>query len=103
MSKLEIKEGQTYICKRDDIAWWTLDKEYKVVFDSCHGLVIVDDDGYRWCLPNYNLMKNVFKLKEKTFDLNTLTTEQLREYVDLLEDKEESESFLNHFIERMSK
>ena len=100
---LQFKEGQTYICKRDDIAWWTLDKEYKVVFDWCHGLVIADDDGYRWCLPNYNLMKHVFKLKEKTFDLNTLTTAQLREYVDLLEDKDESENFLNNFIERMTK
>lgn len=103
MSKLEIKEGQTYICKRGDIAWWTLDKEYKVVFDRCHGLVIVDDDGDRWCLPNYNLVKNGFTLKEKTFDLNKLTTAQLREYVGLLEDKEESERLLNDFIERMTK
>lgn len=102
MNKLEIKEGQTYVCKRDDLEWWTLDKEYKIVFDKNHELVIVDDDESKWYVNN-SLMNHVFKLKAKSFDLNTLTTEQLREYVDLLEEKEESESFLNHFIERMSK
>lgn len=98
-----IIEDQTYVCKRDDIGWWTKDKEYKVVFDKCHGLVIVDDDGCKWDLPNDNLLNDVFKLKEKIFDLNTLTTAQLREYVGLLEDKERVEHSLTDFIERMTK
>lgn len=75
MSKLEIKEGQTYVCKRDDIQWWTLGKEYKVVFDKCHGLVIVDDDGSKWRLPNDGLLNNVFKLKE---DENKMKNEKVK-------------------------
>lgn len=100
---LNVKEGQIYVCKRDKLAWWTLDKEYKVVFDKCHGLVLVDDCGDKWYLPNDNLIKNVFKLKEQTFDLNKLTTAQLREYTGLLENKENAECSLNNFIERMTK
>lgn len=103
MTTLAFKEGQTFVCKRDDIGWWTKDKEYKVVFDKCHGLVIVDDDGCKWDLPNDKLLNDVFKLKEKIFDLNTLTTAQLREYIGLLEDKEDAENLLNEFIERMTK
>lgn len=103
MSKIEIKEGQTYVCKRDDMENWTLDKEYKVVFDNELGLVIVDDFRDKWYIPNDNMLNNWFKLKEQTFDLNKLTTAQLKEYVDLLEDKEEAESSLNEFIERMTK
>lgn len=102
-SKLTPKEGQTYVCKRDKLAWWTLGKEYKVQACSNGDLYITDDDRYKWYLPNDNLLNQVFKLKENTFDLNTLTTAQLREYIGLLEDKEESERLLNDFIERMSK
>ena len=103
MSKLDVKEGQTYVCKRDDMENWTLGKEYKVVFDKGLGLVMVDDCGDKWYIPNDNLLNNWFKLKEKAFDLNKLTTAQLREYVDLLEDKENAERLLNEFIERMTK
>ena len=99
---LTFKEGQTYVCKRDDLDWWTLDKEYTVQTFSNGRLYLMDDEGYEWYITN-NLVNDVFKLKEKTFDLNTLTTDQLREYVGLLEDKEESENLLNEFIERMSK
>ena len=100
---LNAKEGQIYICKRDDMENWTLGKEYKVVFDKGVGLVIVDDCGYKWYIPKDNLLNNWFKLKEQTFDLNKLTTEQLREYVDLLENKEKTDALLNEFIERMTK
>lgn len=100
---LDVKEGQTYICKRDDIDWWTKDKEYKVQkFSDDSRLYLTDDSNYHWYLNN-NLLNQVFKLKEKTFDLNKLTTAQLKEYVGLLEDKEKTESLLNDFIERMSK
>lgn len=103
MNTVELKEGQIYICKRDDLEWWTEGKEYKVVFDKCHGLVIVDDCGDKWYLPNDELLNDVFKLKEQPFDLNKLTTAQLKEYVGLLEDKEKSERLLNDFIERVNK
>lgn len=101
MSKLKCKEGQTYVCKRDDLDWWTKYKEYKVQAFSDGGLYITDDER-DWYLTN-NLLNTVFKLKEKTVDLNTLTTAQLREYVDLLENKEKAERSLTDFIERMTK
>ena len=59
-----VKEGQTYVCKRDKLAWWTLDKEYKVQTFSNGRLYLTADDGYKWYLPNDELLKNVFKLKE---------------------------------------
>ena len=34
--KVTPKECQTYVCKRDNIDWWTLGKEYKVVFLQGH-------------------------------------------------------------------
>lgn len=97
-----VKEGQIYICNRDKLDWWTLGKEYKVQAFINGDLYIQDDEGYHWYLPNDNLLALVFKLKEHTFDPNKLTTAQLREYVDLLENKEKSERVLNDFIERMS-
>jgi len=100
---LTFKEGQTYICKRDKLPGWKLGKEYKVQAFSNGELYITDDDGYKWYMRNDNLLNQVFKLKEQTFDLNNLTTEQLKEYIGLLEDKEESERSLNEFIERMTK
>ena len=102
MSTLNFKEGQTYVCTKSEKWWWTEGKEYKVVLTS-HGIpALSDNDGDEWSSTVLNLSHNQFKLKEKPFDLNTLTTAQLREYVDLLEDKEESERLLNDFIERMS-
>lgn len=99
---LNVKEGQTYVCKRDDLDWWTLDKEYKVVLDKYGGLTIIDDDGSNWYLTQ-KLMNQVFKLKEKTFDLNKLTINELDEYVDLQQALELAKNELNEFIERMSK
>ena len=100
---LNAKEGQTYVCKRDKLAWWTLDKESKVQALRDGILYLTDDDGDNWYLPNDGLLNNVFKLKEQTFDLNKLTTAQLREYVGLLENKENTDALLNEFIERMTK
>ena len=100
---LNAKEGQTYVCKRDDKDWWTLDKEYKVQAFSNGELYITDDEGSNWYLPNDGLLNTVFKLKEQPFDLNKLPTAQLREYVDLLENKEKTDALLNEFIERMTK
>jgi hypothetical protein len=100
---LQFKEGPTYVCKRDDLDEWTLDKEYIFGFDESLGLVIVDDYRGKWCMPNHSLLNDVFKLNEKTFDLNALTIEQLKEYVGLLENKENAERSLTEFIERMTK
>lgn len=105
---LNAKEGQLYVCKRDDLAkWtlgkWTLGKEYKVQAFSNGALYLIDDDEYHWYLPNDNLLNQVFNIKEKTFDLNKLTTAQLKEYVKLRVNKEYAESSLNEFIERMTK
>lgn len=62
---LNAKEGQTYVCKRDKLAWCTLDKEYKVQLSSNGLLYLMDDDGDKWYLPNDDLLNQVFKLKEK--------------------------------------
>lgn len=116
MSKLDVKEGQTYVCQRDDLAWWTLDKEYKVQTFNSGDLCIKDDDETKWYVTN-NLMNQVFKLKEQSFDLNDLTVYQLKEYVALqqvlelaenevqvkLAKKELAQHKLKEFIERMSK
>lgn len=107
---LNVKEGQTYVCKRDKLAWWTLGKEYTVQKFSNGVLYITDDDGRNWYLPNDNLMNQVFKVKEKTFklkgktfDLNNLTINELDEYVDLQQALELAKNELDDFIERMSK
>lgn len=99
----DIKEEQTYVCQRDDLNWWTLGKEYKVKKFSNGKLYITDDNDDGWYLDNSGLLSNVFKLKEPTLDLNKLTTAELREYIDLVENKEKAESLLNEFIERMTK
>lgn len=103
MNTLELKEGQTYVCKRADLDWWTLDKEYKVQTLRNGTLYLMDDDGDKLYLPDDERFNAVFKLKEQAFDLNKLTTAQLKEYVGLLEDKEKSENSLNEFIERVNK
>lgn len=107
---LNAKEGQTYVCKRDDLEWWwTVCKEYKVQAFSNGELYITDDEGANWYLSNDKPLNDifelndVFELKEQPFDLNKLTTYQLLEYVDLLKNKERAESLLNEFIERMTK
>lgn len=103
MNTLEFKEGQTYICKRDDLEWWTEGKEYKVQTFYSDVLYITDDDGYNWYVIE-DMMNDVFKLKEQTFDLNKLTTAQLKEYIGLLEkDLKSAESSLNEFMERTNK
>lgn len=98
-----IKEGQIYICNSDKLAWWTLGKEYKVQKFSDGRPYITDDDDFHWYLYYDELVNAMFKLKEKTLDLNKLTAAELREYVELLENKEKSDTLLNEFIERMIK
>ena len=68
---LNAKEGQTYVCKRDKLAWWTLDKEYKVQTSSNGLLYLTDDEGDNWYLPNDNLLALVFKLKETQSNTET--------------------------------
>lgn len=98
---LNAKEGDTCIIKKADEPWWTEGKEYEVVLNGLGEACLVDDEGDKWEV-NYlnNRMSYKLELKEKTFDLNKLTAAELREYVNLLENKEKSESLLNDFIER---
>ena len=103
MNTLDFREGQTYVCVKSERSWWTVGKEYPVVLNSCGIPVLVDNGDDRWSANDLNAFNNEFKLKENIFDLNKLTTAQLKEYVGLLEDKEKTERLLNDFIERMSK
>lgn len=110
MNTLNLKEGQTYICTKSDMSWWTEGKEYKVALTSS-GLVLLDNKKDTWDseeLNNLIEMKNTGfklkdKLKEEKFDLNKLTTKQLINYVELLKEKEKAENHLNNFIEEMKR
>ena len=69
---------------------------------------IVATNNVKWYENEFPIIEQEYgvefeKVKENTFDLNKLTTAQLKEYVGLLEDKEESERLLTEFVERMSK
>lgn len=69
---------------------------------------VVANNNVNWYENEFPIIKRDYgiefeEVKEKIFDINKLTTTQLREYVDLLEDKENAESLLNEFIERMTK
>lgn len=69
---------------------------------------VVANNNVKWYEKEFPIIKRDYgiefeEVKEKIFDLNKLTTTQLREYVDLLENKEKAERALNKFIERMSK
>lgn len=103
MNTLEIEEGQIYIYTKAKKPWWTEGKEYNVVLNSDGIQVFVDNGGAKWPANDLSIFNNEFKLKENTFDLNNLTTEQLREYTGLVKDKENAENLLNDFIERMTK
>ncbi|HGF7765744.1 TPA: hypothetical protein QFP50_002444 [Enterococcus faecium] len=64
MNKLDLKEGQTYICSKSDIRWFTVGKEYPVFLDSDNEPAIKDDDGDD-CHSGYLSACNIqFKLKE---------------------------------------
>ena len=64
MHKLDVKEGQTYVCTKSDRPWWTVGKEYKVVLNSCSDLCFVDDDGGKWVIKYLKNNYAEFKLKE---------------------------------------
>lgn len=105
---MAFKLGDTYICTESNVDWWTEGKEYEVQLNMASRPCIVDNDGAAWYSHSYDMTAK-FKLKEekemkfKVFDLNNLTTSELREYVDLLEEKENAEFLLECFIEKVSK
>lgn len=66
MSKLEFKEGQTYICTKSEAPWWTEGKEYKVVLNIYGVPVLVDNGDDKWSSNALNAFNNQFKLTEKT-------------------------------------
>ena len=65
MSKLEIKDGQTYICTKSDRPWWTEGKEYKAVLDDINEAVLVDDEEDQWSSTDLKGPNSHFKLKEE--------------------------------------
>lgn len=105
MNTLNLKEGQTYICTKSKYEWFTEGKEYKVALISASDLVLVDDQKDTWDSEDLKDLIETsntrFKLKEKKFDLNKLTTKQLINYVELLKEKDKAENHLNRFIEEI--
>lgn len=62
---------------------------------------IVDED-YQYAWLDTETVNHLVEEKPK-FDLNKLTTAELREYVELVEDKEQAEFLLECFIEKVTK
>lgn len=102
METLNFKEGQTFVCQHDGLDGWTKDKEYKVQALSNGRLYLKDNSGCNW-YPTNKMLNQVFKLKEKTVDLNKLTLEDLDEYLKLATELEAAKYLMNDFIERMTK
>ncbi|MDG4621441.1 MULTISPECIES: hypothetical protein [Enterococcus] len=63
MNKLDLKEGQTYICSKSDQSYWTEGKEYKVVLTKYGTPVIIDNEGDKWAAPQLYDTFIQFKLK----------------------------------------
>nr|WP_277896283.1 DUF1642 domain-containing protein [Enterococcus lactis] len=66
MSKLEFKEGQTYICIKANGSWFTEGKEYKVFLNRYNRPMIIDDANDP-CYSHYVDKEDdyQFKLKEE--------------------------------------
>lgn len=107
MNKLDLKEGQTYICTKSNEEYWTEGEEYKVTLTTYGIPAITDNNGNNWSSTALNLDNNQFKLKEKTpsseLDLNKLTLEELEEYLRLVTALEGAEYLMKDFIERVNK
>lgn len=105
---LKFKEGQTYICTNAAFAWWTEGKEYKVFnHREFNVLVMEDDSGSRWSEDELRDSLNEFKLKDEPktpkFDLNKLTHEELRIYIELVDALSDANNDLHEFINTHTK
>ena len=98
MDKLNFRIGQIYICTKSKYEWWTVGKKYNVVLDR-HGYIALSDNNEDTWWP-HSLDANYTKFKLE-LDINELTGEQLKEYNDLIEDKEKAENRINEFIEKI--
>lgn len=65
-NKLKFKEGQTYICTKSNLSWFTEGKEYPVLVTDFGKLAIRDDDESQWFDYELTGMTTCFKLKGVT-------------------------------------
>ena len=100
MNRLNFRKGQIYTCTKSKLEWWTVGKEYNVVLDIYGCLALSDNNGNTWWSQSLDVDYTQFKLK---LDINELTKEQLKEYNDLIEDKEKAERCINEFIDKIKK
>lgn len=63
MNKLDLKEGQTYICTDTKYRWWTEGKEYQVVLNTQGEPCLVDNGGDTWSATALCPISADFKLK----------------------------------------
>lgn len=63
MNKLDVKEGQTYVCTKSGTPWWTKGKEYEVVTNNGKPCFI-DDGGCKWVIQYWKYLGDYFRLKE---------------------------------------
>lgn len=104
---MQFELGETYICTKSELTWFTEGKEYPVLVTDFGKLAIRDDEETTWFDYELSGMSTYFKLKGVTekpkLDLNKLTTAELRDYVELVEGKEQAEFLLECFIEKVTK
>lgn len=62
---LKFKKGQTYICIKSDIPWWTVGKEYSVFITDSEVPAIKDDRDSIWYDSEFEVQTTKFKLKDE--------------------------------------
>ena len=67
MSKLEFKEGQTYVCQKSFTTYWVEGKGYETKYDEISGkYAIIDEYGFYYFDWEINHSRIKFTLKEET-------------------------------------
>lgn len=85
---LKFKEGQTYICTKTDMPWWTEGKEYEVKRRDDGYLYLIDDDCEPYTQYHLNVLKTKFILKyEPPMEEPPMEKEQENRTTDLIDNQ----------------
>lgn len=85
---LKFKEGQTYICTKSDMLWWTEGKEYPVRLCVDGNLYLIDDDCEPYTENAINTLTTKFILKyEPPMEEPPMENEQETETTDLIDNQ----------------
>lgn len=80
--KMKFKLGQTYICTKSSLSWFTEGKEYPVIVNDYGKLAIKDDDRMLWFDYELTGLYTCFKLKEEptTYTKSEITHQIVKAY-----------------------